>query len=183
MSPEAIVQDDVARASKLKSQEHAKSENQIIAKEIVKHDKKQNKYVLDKKNEITLKGTCLLATRSDINELFASTSACYALVCKDALISLHNIQHCLPSAVTNILHDDRRIGPDFSVEMDNSIGGWRRRSRPDYNLPGMLRLSDRYTNSNGCSRSCGAQSTQPRGHSSCKQPKNKQEQVEQALNC
>src|SRR5438132_6770543 len=55
MSPKAIVQDDVARASKLKSQEHAKSENQIIAKELVKHDKKQNKSVLDKKNEITLK--------------------------------------------------------------------------------------------------------------------------------
>ena len=111
MSPKAIVQDDVARASKLKSQEHAKSENQIIAKELVKHDKKQNKSVLDKKNEITLKGTCLLATRSDINELFASTSACYASVCKDALISLHDMQHCLPPAVTNILQEYYDVFP------------------------------------------------------------------------
>jgi hypothetical protein len=33
--------------------------------------------------------------------------------------------------------------------MDNSIGEECRRSRPDYNRPGMLRLSDRYINSRG----------------------------------
>jgi len=33
--------------------------------------------------------------------------------------------------------------------VDSSIGGWRRRSRPDYNRPKKLRLSNRYTNSNG----------------------------------
>jgi hypothetical protein len=32
---------------------------------------------------------------------------------------------------------------------DNSIGEESRRSRPDYNHPGTLRLSDRYTNSCG----------------------------------
>jgi hypothetical protein len=32
---------------------------------------------------------------------------------------------------------------------DNSIGEESRRSRPDYNRPGTLRLSDRYTNSRG----------------------------------
>jgi hypothetical protein len=32
---------------------------------------------------------------------------------------------------------------------DNSIGEKNQRSRPDYNRPGMLRLSDRYTNSRG----------------------------------
>jgi hypothetical protein len=32
---------------------------------------------------------------------------------------------------------------------DNSIGEESRRSRPDYNCPGMLRLSDRYTYSRG----------------------------------
>jgi hypothetical protein len=31
----------------------------------------------------------------------------------------------------------------------NSIGEESRRSRPDYNRPGMLHLSDRYTNSRG----------------------------------
>ena len=36
MSLEAIVKDDVAKASKLKSQEHAKSENHIAAKKLVK---------------------------------------------------------------------------------------------------------------------------------------------------
>jgi hypothetical protein len=32
---------------------------------------------------------------------------------------------------------------------DNSIEEESRRSRPDYNRPGMLHLSDRYTNSRG----------------------------------
>jgi hypothetical protein len=62
--------------------------------------------------------------------------------------------------------------------MDNLIGGWRWHSRPDYSLPRMPRLSNRYTSSNGC---CDLveRNTQPLGHSSCKQSKNKQEQVEQ----
>jgi hypothetical protein len=85
MPPEAIVKDDVAKVSKLKSQEHA-CENHIAAKELVKQGDKNTKSALNKKNEITLKGSCFLATRSDVNELIASTSDCYALVCKDALI-------------------------------------------------------------------------------------------------
>jgi hypothetical protein len=41
--------------------------------------------------------------------------------------------------------------PIFRWEMvDNSICGWRRRSRPDYNHPRTLRLSNRYTSSDGC---------------------------------
>jgi hypothetical protein len=40
------------------------------------------------------------------------------------------------------------LNPDLSVEMkDNSIGEESRRSRPNYNRLGTLRLSDRYTNS------------------------------------
>jgi hypothetical protein len=43
-----------------------------------------------------------------------------------------------------------RVESDHSVEMkDNSIGEESRRSQPDYNRPGMLRLNDRYTNSRG----------------------------------
>jgi hypothetical protein len=39
---------------------------------------------------------------------------------------------------------------DLSVETkDNLIGEENWRSRPDYNRPGMLRLSDWYTNSRG----------------------------------
>jgi hypothetical protein len=42
------------------------------------------------------------------------------------------------------------LNPDLSVEMkDNSIGEESRHSWPDYNRPGTLRLSDRYTNSHG----------------------------------
>jgi hypothetical protein len=52
--------------------------------------------VANKKDEIRLKGTCLLSTKSDINELIATTSVAYALVCKDALISIHDMQHSLP---------------------------------------------------------------------------------------
>jgi hypothetical protein len=42
------------------------------------------------------------------------------------------------------------LNPDLSVEIkDNSIEKESQRSRPDYNRIGMLRLSDRYTNSRG----------------------------------
>jgi hypothetical protein len=42
------------------------------------------------------------------------------------------------------------LNPNLSVEMkDNPIGEESRRSRPDYNHPGTLRLTDRYTNSHG----------------------------------
>jgi hypothetical protein len=40
------------------------------------------------------------------------------------------------------------LNSDLLVETkDNLIGEESRRSRPDYNRPGTLRLSDRYTNS------------------------------------
>jgi hypothetical protein len=42
------------------------------------------------------------------------------------------------------------LNPDLLVETkDNSIGEESRRSWPDYNRLGTLRLSDRYTNSRG----------------------------------
>jgi hypothetical protein len=42
------------------------------------------------------------------------------------------------------------LSPDLSMETeDNSIGKESRRSRPDYNCPETLRLSNRYTNSCG----------------------------------
>ena len=100
MSPEAIVQDEVARARKNKSEDHAKSENNNNAKS-----------VFDKKNEIALKGKCLLATKSDLNELISSTIVAYAVVCKDALISLHDMQHSLPPAVANILQEYSDVFP------------------------------------------------------------------------
>jgi hypothetical protein len=74
MSPEAFVRYDVAKATK------AKIENN-----------KNIKAVGNNKDGIKLKGHCLLATKSDVNELFASTSVAYALVCKDALISIQDM--------------------------------------------------------------------------------------------
>jgi hypothetical protein len=88
MSPEAIVHDDITRAAKAKSET-----NKIV------------KSVANKKDEIRLKGTCLLATKSDINELIATTSVVYALVCKDALISIHDMQHSLPPTIANVLQE------------------------------------------------------------------------------
>ncbi|XP_066316430.1 uncharacterized protein, partial [Miscanthus floridulus] len=94
MSPEAIVRDDVAKAKKTKSE---------IDKNV--------KSVSSNKDEIRLKGHCLLATKSDINELVASTSVAYALVCKGALISVHDMQHSLPPAVANILQEFLDVFP------------------------------------------------------------------------
>jgi hypothetical protein len=37
--------------------------------------------------------------------LIATTSVAYALVCKDALISIHDMQHSLPPAVANVLQE------------------------------------------------------------------------------
>ena len=51
MSPEAILKDELARATKVKNQEHAKSENQIVANELEKH-KKNTKSAHNNKNEI-----------------------------------------------------------------------------------------------------------------------------------
>jgi hypothetical protein len=99
MSPEAIVQ-DLARARMNKSQDNAKSENKNNAKSIQ-----------DKKNEITLKGKCLFATKSDLNELNSSTSVAYALVCKDVLISIHDMQHSLPPAIANVLQEYSDVFP------------------------------------------------------------------------
>jgi hypothetical protein len=94
MSPEAIVRDDIARAAK------AKSENNKIVKSVA-----------TKQDEIRLKGTCMLATKSDINDLIATTSIAYALVCKDALIFIHDMQHSLPPVVTNVLQEYSDVFP------------------------------------------------------------------------
>jgi len=102
MSPEAILKDELARATKVKNQEHAKSENQIVANELEKH-KKNTKSAHNNKNEIKLKGSCFIATKSDLDEIDASTAVCYALICKQTLFLLQEIPSSLPPAVTNLL--------------------------------------------------------------------------------
>jgi len=59
--------------------------------------------VTDKKDGIKLKGNCLLAIKTNINESNASTSTVYALVCKDALTSLHDMLRSFLPDVADIL--------------------------------------------------------------------------------
>jgi hypothetical protein len=105
MSPEAILKDELTRASKIKNQEQAKSENQIVANELEKHKKRSAKFVHDNRNEIKLKGACLIATKSDLDEIDATTMVCYALICKQTLFSLLYIPLSLPPVVTNLLQE------------------------------------------------------------------------------
>jgi hypothetical protein len=105
MSPEAIMHNDVAAARKIKSHDHAEIANHIAAKDGVKHEKTHSNSVASKKSEITLKGGCLLTIKSEVNELLASNSVSYALICKDALISLHDMQQSLPPIMANILQE------------------------------------------------------------------------------
>jgi hypothetical protein len=94
MSPEAIMRDDIAKAAK------TKTENNKISKSIGNNE-----------DGIKLKGHSLFATKSNINELIASTSIAYALVCKDALFSVQDMQHSLPPAVANILQEYSDVIP------------------------------------------------------------------------
>ena len=76
MTPDSILKDDINRANKAK-QEKNKSENQIVAKEFEQQMKPNNK-PSSVVSEIKLKSACLLATKSDIDELDFSKSVCYA---------------------------------------------------------------------------------------------------------
>jgi hypothetical protein len=105
MSPEAIMHNDVAAARKTKSHDHAEIANHIAAKDGVKHKKTHTNPIASKKSEITLKGGCLLSTKSEVNELLAFNCVSYALICKDALISLHDLQQLLPPIVADILQE------------------------------------------------------------------------------
>jgi hypothetical protein len=87
MTPKATLKDELARSCKLKKQDHIASENQLVAKEIEKHNK-PSKSVQNNKKEIKLKGSCYLAMKSDLEEIYANTVVCYALVCKETLFSI-----------------------------------------------------------------------------------------------
>jgi hypothetical protein len=58
-----------------------------------------------------LNGGYLLSTKSEVNELVASNSVSYALICKDALISLHDLQQSLPPIVADILQEYANVFP------------------------------------------------------------------------
>jgi hypothetical protein len=114
MSPEAIMHNDVIAARKTKSHDHAEIANHVAAKDGIKHEKTHTNSIASKKSEITLKGGCLLSTKSEVNELLASNSVSYALICKDALISLHDLQQSLPPIVADILQE---YADDFPSEV------------------------------------------------------------------
>jgi hypothetical protein len=103
MSREAIMHIDVAATRKTKSHDHAEIANHVAAMDGVKHEKTHTNSVASKKSEITLIGGYLLSTKSEVNELLASNSVSYALICKYALISLHDLQQSLPPIVADIL--------------------------------------------------------------------------------
>ena len=110
MTPEQILKDDLARASRAKIQEKNKSENQIVAAEFApsKHvNKSDSKFP----NEIRLHQPSLLASKSDISELDVNTSVCYGLVCKEVLFSFEDIPPTLPPAVANILQEYADVFP------------------------------------------------------------------------
>jgi hypothetical protein len=52
-----------------------------------------------------------LATKSDLDELSASTGICYALVCKHALYSIEVASIALPPAVANLLQEYMDVFP------------------------------------------------------------------------
>jgi hypothetical protein len=58
-----------------------------------------------------LKGGCLLSTKSEVNELLVSNSVSYALICKDALISLNDLQQSLRPIVADILQEYADVFP------------------------------------------------------------------------
>ncbi len=109
MSPEHIMKDDIARASKAKQDLH-KSENHIVAKKFEQHNK-PTKSSSSVASEIKLKSGCLLATKSDITDLDITTSVCYAFVCKEVLFSFEDMPPSLPPAVINILHEFADVFP------------------------------------------------------------------------
>jgi hypothetical protein len=110
MSPEAILRDELVRANKIRNHEHVVSENQTIANELEKN-KKSNKSDHHTKTAIKLTGSCYLVTKSDLNDIDASTTTCYALVCKETLFPIEDISISLSPAITNLLQEYADVFP------------------------------------------------------------------------
>jgi hypothetical protein len=104
MTSKQILKDDLARASILKNKEKHKSENQIIAADLVpsKHTSKSDS---NHATKIHLKSPCLLASKSDIAEIDVNITPCYAIVCKEVLFSFEDMPPSLPHAVANLLQE------------------------------------------------------------------------------
>ena len=77
------------------------SENLIVAK-VFEQQMKPNNKPSNVASEIKLKSACLLATKSDIDELDFSKSVCYAFECKESLFTYEDVSSSLPPADTTI---------------------------------------------------------------------------------
>jgi hypothetical protein len=73
MTPEQILKDNLARASRLKNEEKHKSENQIVAADFVppKHTSKSDS---NHATEIRLNNPCLLASKSHLADIDVNTT-------------------------------------------------------------------------------------------------------------
>jgi hypothetical protein len=109
MTPEQILKDDLARTSRLKSEEKHKSENEIIAADFVppKHTSKSDS---NQATEIHLKIPCLLGSKSDLAEIDVNITPCYAIACKEVLFSFEDMPP-LPPAVANLLQEYMDVFP------------------------------------------------------------------------
>jgi hypothetical protein len=88
MTPAEILHDDIERAKLDKEELNIKSENQ---------------------QGIILKGSVLLATKSDLAEI--DNVVCYALICRNALFSIDDIASTLLHAVTKLLQEYSDVFP------------------------------------------------------------------------
>ena len=109
MTPEQILKDDLARASRAKTEEKNKSENQIVAADFIppKNTKSDSTHA----TEIRLKSPCMLANKIDIAELDVNNTQCYAIVCKEVLFSFEDMPPSLPPAIANLLQEYEDVFP------------------------------------------------------------------------
>jgi hypothetical protein len=83
----------------------AEKERHAIPDDDAKPDAK-----IDTPDEIRLKKSVMLATKSDLHDIDAS-DVCYVLICQDAMLSIDDIASTLPSAITNILQEYADVFP------------------------------------------------------------------------
>jgi hypothetical protein len=86
---------------------------EIVQFENEKKNNAKQKGVFNSKNQqsIKLNNPVLFATKSDLDELSASTGPCYALVCKHALYSIEVASIALPPAVASLLQEYMDVFP------------------------------------------------------------------------
>jgi hypothetical protein len=86
---------------------------EIVQFETEKKNNAKQKGIFNSENQqpIKLNNPILLATKSDLDELSASTRPCYALVCKHALYSIEVVSIALPPAVANLLQEYMDVFP------------------------------------------------------------------------